>query len=43
MLVDGEPVDLNNDAPVVEDVASAADEDGALVTASFDGDDVDTD
>ena len=29
--------------PVVEDVASAADEDGALVTASFDGDDVDTD
>ncbi len=32
-----------NDAPVVEDVAASAVEDGAAVTASFAGDDVDSD
>ncbi len=32
-----------NDAPVVEDVTAAAAEDGAAVTASFVGDDVDSD
>ena len=32
-----------NDAPVVQNVAVAADEDGAAITASFSGDDVDSD
>ena len=32
-----------NDAPVVSDVSAAADEDGAAVTGSYDGDDVDSD
>jgi len=32
-----------NDAPVVQNVVTAADEDGAAVTGSFDGDDVDSD
>ncbi|CAN0584942.1 unnamed protein product, partial [Laminaria digitata] len=32
-----------NDAPIVEDVVTSADEDGAAVTASFDGSDADSD